>query len=226
MDKTKMEQLLELSADIAENSKTEFFEEKNMESEQDTLFANPGDIYITNHPDMVATDRVSNLSNMVIPYEIAREKKFKVKVLKNYYIPEAIAGINSNTKQEDIAEEFLKYLFSEELQEAKLDDGFPVMRSALEAKKQEVNDEYATAYSMSVSGNIDGEDFSISAQYPTEDEMEDFVGLCETLENPANQDRAVWNIYRDEADKVLGGSINAKEGAENIRKKVELYLAE
>lgn len=226
VDKTKMEQLLELSADIAENSKTEFFEEKNMESEQDTLFANPGDIYITNHPDMVATDRVSNLSNMVIPYEIAREKKFKVKVLKNYYIPEAIAGINSNTKQEDIAEEFLKYLFSEELQEAKLDDGFPVMRSALEAKKQEVNDEYATAYSMSVSGNIDGEDFSISAQYPTEDEMEDFVGLCETLENPANQDRAVWNIYRDEADKVLGGSINAKEGAENIRKKVELYLAE
>ena len=96
----------------------------------------------------------------------------------------------------------------------------------MEAKKQEVNDEYATAYSMSVSGNIDGEDFSISAQYPTEDEMEDFVGLCETLENPANQDRAVWNIYRDEADKVLGGSINAKEGAENIRKKVELYLAE
>ena len=82
VDKTKMEQLLELSADIAENSKTEFFEEKNMESEQDTLFANPGDIYITNHPDMVATDRVSNLSNMVIPYEIAREKKFKVKVLK------------------------------------------------------------------------------------------------------------------------------------------------
>lgn len=226
VDKVKMEELLELSQDIEKNSKTDFFEGEDMRSEQDTLFANPGDLYIVKHPDMVATDRVSGLSDMVIPYEIAREKKFKIEALKDYYIPEAIAGINSNTKEKDIAEEFLRYLFSEELQKAKLDDGFPVMLSALEEKKQEVNDQYASVFSLAVGGNIDGEDFSISAQYPTEEEVEGFIGLCKALKNPADQDRAVWDIYRNEADKVLEGSIKAKEGAENIRKKVELYLAE
>ncbi len=226
VDKAKMEQLLELSVDIAKNSKTDFFEGEDMKSEQDTLFVNPGDIYIMNHPDMVATDRVSNLGSMVIPCEIARERKFAIKTLKNYYIPEVIAGINSNTKEKKIAEKFLRYLFSEEVQGAKLDDGFPVKLSELEAKKQEANSNYAAAFSMGIGGNIDGEDITISATYPKAEEVEDFIELCKILENPANQDRAVWSIYRDEADKVLGGSVKAKEGAESIRKKVELYLAE
>lgn len=226
VDKAGMEQLFELAADIAENSNTDFFEGEDMESEQDTLFANPGDIYSVKHPDMVATYRVSSLSDMMIPCGIARGQKLSLKDLKEYYIPEGIAGINSNTKQKEIAEEFVRYLFSEEMQEAQLDDGFPVLASALEAKEQEAKSEYAAAYSLSVGGNIAGEDISISAEYPMEEEVKAFVGLCKTLKKPANLDRAVWNIYRSEADKVLDGSVKPAEGAESIRKKVELYLAE
>ena len=58
------------------------------------------------------------------------------------------------------------------------------------------------------------------------EEVESFVGLCKTLEKPTAGDQSLWKIYQDEADKVLEGSIGAEEGTENIRKKVELYLAE
>lgn len=226
VDKAKMEQLLEISKEIVKNSKTDFFEGNDMEVGQDTLFAHPAEIYSIKHPDMVATGRVSNLGDMIIPCEIAREQNFSLKVLKDYYIPEGIAGINSNTEQKKVAEEFLRYLFSEEVQGAELDDGFPVLVSALDAKKQETKSEYAAVFSMSIGGNIAGEDISVSAGYPKEEEVEAFIGLCKTLNKPADQDRAVWDIYQNEADKVLDGSIKVKEGAESIRKKVELYLAE
>lgn len=226
VDKAKMEQLLGLAVDIVKNSKTEFFEGMDMDARSDTLFANPGSMYLVKHPDMVATDRVRNLSNMMIPCKIAREQKIGLKTLKNYYIPEGIVGINSNTGQKGLAEEFLKYLFSEEVQGAQLDDGFPVLVPALEAKEKEAGSEYAAASSMSVGGELAGEEISISAEYPRAEEVRSFIKLCKTLKKPANQERAVWNIYQAEASKALDGSAEIEECAENIRKKVELYLAE
>lgn len=112
------------------------------------------------------------------------------------------------------------------MQGAKLDDGFPVLTQALEAKEEEADSKYADSYTISVGGELAGEDFKIDAGFPTVKEVKDLVELCKTLNRPANQDRAVWDIYQSEADKVLNGSIGAGEGAENIRKKVELYLAE
>lgn len=224
VDKSSMEQLLRLAVDIAKNSKTDLFEGEE-ESGRDSLFENPGGIYIANHADMIATSRVSSLIDMMIPCELARKQKFPLKALKDYYIPESIAAINSNTEQKEFAEEFIRYLLSEEVQEAQLDDGFPVLLPALEAKEKEADSEYASSFSMVVGSNL-VEDVTIDAGYPKTEEVKDFIGLCKELKKPANQDRAVWNIYRDEADKVLGGSIEPAEGAENIRKKVELYLAE
>ena len=178
------------------------------------------------HTDMVATDRIDSLVSMMLDCKIARTQNFTLKSLKGFYLPGGIAGINKNTKQKEIAEEFVKYLFSEEVQGAKLDDGFPVLTQALEAKEEEADSKYADSYTISVGGELAGEDFKIDAGFPTVKEVKDLVELCKTLNRPANQDRAVWDIYQSEADKVLNGSIGAGEGAENIRKKVELYLAE
>ncbi len=225
-DKAKMEQLLELAVSIAKNSKTDFYEEMEMGSSQDTLFSNPGSMYLMKHTDMVVTDRIDSLVSMMLDCKIARTQNFTLKSLKGFYLPGGIAGINKNTKQKEIAEEFVKYLFSEEVQGAKLDDGFPVLTQALEAKEEEADSKYADSYTISVGGELAGEDFKIDAGFPTVKEVKDLVELCKTLNRPANQDRAVWDIYQSEADKVLNGSIGAGEGAENIRKKVELYLAE
>lgn len=226
VDKAKMEQLLELAVSIAKNSKTDFYEEMEVGSSQDTLFSNPGSMYLMKHTDMAVTDRFDSLVSMMLPCKIARTQNFTFKSLKGFYLPGGIVGINKNTKQKEIAEEFVKYLFSEEVQGAKLDDGFPVLTQALEAKEEEADSKYADSYTISVGGELAGEDFNIDAGFPTVKEVKDLVELCKTLNRPANQDRAVWDIYQSEADKVLNGSIGAGEGAENIRKKVELYLAE
>ncbi len=227
VDKAKMEQLLALAVRIAGNAKTDFYEEMDMEENaQDTLFSNPGSMYLMKHKDMAATDRISGLVDMMVPCKIARTQKLALKSLKSFYLPKGIAGINKNTKQKDIAEEFVKYLFSEEVQGAQLDDGFPVLIKELEAKEAEASSKYAQAYSVSVGGEIAGEDISINAGFPKVKEVKALVELCRMLERPAKQDRAVWDIYQSEADKVLEGSIKTEEGAENIRKKVELYLAE
>lgn len=226
VDKVKMEQLLELAVSVAKNSNTDFYEEMERGSSRDTLFSNPGSMYLMKHPDMVATDRIDGLVTMMLPCKIARTRELTLKSLKGFYRPEGIAGINKNTKQKEIAEEFVKYLFSEEVQGAQLDDGFPVLAQALEAKEEEADSQYAAAYTISIGSEFAGEDISLDAGFPKVSEVKDFIELCKTLNRPADQDRAVWDIYRSEADKVLDGSVSAGEGAENIRKKVELYLAE
>lgn len=223
VNQKKLSLMFELAGKIAESAKTEIFEEEEMNS---VLFCNPGNVYLIKHPDGVNTENISNLSGMMIPYQIMRDQKLAPETVKNYYIPQVIAGINKNTKQQENAKEFIKYLFSEEVQGAQLDDGFPVLQSALDEKVKETESDYASSYSMMSGTNLGGEEISVESRYPTKEEVQKFVEMCKGLKNPVKQDRAVWNIYQSEADRYLDGIIDAKEAAKNIAGKVDLYLAE
>ena len=57
-------------------------------------------------------------------------------------------------------------------------------------------------------------------------EVEALTEMSGTLNRPMVQNRVVWNIYQEEADKYLEGSTDAEEAAENIAQKVDTYLAE
>ncbi len=47
------------------------------------------------------------------------------------FVPNGIIGINNNTKDVELAKDFVSYLFSEELQVQHLKDGFPINVKAL-----------------------------------------------------------------------------------------------
>ena len=142
------------------------------------------------------------------------------------YHPLGTVGINSASGQKELAEEFVKYLFSDEIQSAALIDGFPVLLSALDGKVQEAAAASGNfAASVAVSGE-DGIDMELVASYPEEEEVRAFTELCRTLDTPMEQNRIVWNIYQEEADSFMEGSAGADEAAKNIAQKVDTYLAE
>lgn len=135
-------------------------------------------------------------------------------------------GINSASGQKELAEEFVRYLFSDEIQSAALIDGFPVLLSALDGKVQEAAAASGNfAASVAVAGE-DGIDMELAASYPEEEEVLAFTELCRTLDTPMEQNRIVWNIYQEEADSFMEGSAGADEAAKNIAQKVDTYLAE
>ncbi len=236
VDQEKLAALLETETKLAVSSKSEVFEEAEMnEMGMDTMtrvfrqgmFSGAGSEAILNYPNSISTDRISGITNMMIPYTVMRQLNLSPDTLKEFYVPTGIVGINKNTQQKELAEEFVKYLFSQEIQEKQSDDGLPVLETALDKIKNEVNTEHAQNYSIMSSWNIDGEEpIEIEAGYPTLEEVEDLIAKCHTLSRPAVQDYVIWNIYQTEADACIGGSTDAKTAAKNIAQKVDTYLAE
>lgn len=74
--------LLEIETEIAKNAKTEAFDEaETNEFSMDMtskifhqgMFSNAGSAAILNHPDSVSTDRISSITDMMIPYAVMRQ---------------------------------------------------------------------------------------------------------------------------------------------------------
>lgn len=230
VDQEKLAELLELAEEIMGNAKASLFEE-DMDSINESgyirdPFSNFGSESLINHPEGAATVSISSIPEMIIPYTVMREKSLTPDTIRGLYLPKGIVGINQNTSLAKTAGEFVEYLFSREVQSVQLDDGLPVLKAALENKKREVDSEYADSYYMMDSWNFEGEEIELEAGYPMMEEVEELLRLCDTLTTPAEQERIMWNIYQEEADQCLGGSIDAKTAAENIARKMDTYLAE
>lgn len=228
-DQEKLADLLELAGKIAVNAKASLFEEDMEEGESGYTkdpFSNAGSAGLVNHPEGATTAGIACLSDMMIPYTVMRQQNLTPESVQGIYQPRGVAGINQNTAQMETAKEFVKYLFSQEVQSAQLDDGFPVLEAALQDKKSEADSDYASSYYMMASWNFEGEQIELEAGFPTAEEVEDFIRMCGTLTRPAKQERIIWNLYQEEADQYLGGAIDAETAAKNIAQKVDTYLAE
>ena len=236
VDQEKLADLLEIEVKIAANARTEVFDEDGSAQMdmgtaakifQQDMFSNGGSAAIINHPDSVATSKIASVTDMMTPYTLMRQMGLSPDTLEGLYIPKGIVGINKDTKQKEIAEEFVKYLFSPEVQGKPVGDGLSVLESGMGILKEELASEYATGLVTMSSWKFEGEEeIVLDVSYPTEEEVDGLITICRTLKKPATQDCVIWNIYQTEADECLGGNIDAKTAAKNIAQKVDTYLAE
>ena len=229
IDTQALEKLLLTVEKIAENSGEEgdvsYLAEDSV-GLASPFAANEDGLDVMSNADAVGTTDVGSLSSMMVPYAVMRQAGLEPETVRNMYHPLGTVGINSASGQKELAEEFVKYLFSDEIQSAALIDGFPVLLSALDGKVQEAAAASGNfAASVAVSGE-DGIDMELVASYPEEEEVRAFTELCRTLDTPMEQNRIVWNIYQEEADSFMEGSAGADEAAKNIAQKVDTYLAE
>lgn len=231
IDQEKLAELLEIEGKIAVNARSEIFENdvqaEQSEGSERTPFSNFGSGGIINHPEGVSTNTINNVGGMMVPYAVMRQMELTADSVNEMYLPIGTAGINQNSRQKELAEEFVKYLFSEEVQSAQLDDGFPVLASALDKQKDEADSGYAQLFSGMSSWNFEGEEeIVIETGYPSVEEVESLIKMCKSLTKPAEQDRVIWNIYQEAADQYLEGSVDAETAAGNVAQKVDMYLAE
>ncbi len=236
VDQEKLADLLEIEVKIAANARAEVFDEDGSAQMdmgtaakifQQDMFSNGGSAAIINHPDSVATSKIASVTDMMTPYTLMRQMGLSPDTLEGLYIPKGIVGINKDTKQKEIAEEFVKYLFSPEVQGKPVGDGLSVLESGMGILKEELASEYATGLVTMSSWKFEGEEeIVLDVSYPTEEEVDGLITICRTLEKPATQDCVIWNIYQTEADECLGGNVDAKTAAKNIAQKVDTYLAE
>lgn len=231
VDQNRLAKLLLTAERIAENGGADEADSVSYAAEESLELSSPfseneDGMDVLSDPDSVGTTDVASLSTMMIPYAVMRQAGLTPETIQNMYHPQGTVGINSASEEKDLAEEFVKFLFTDEIQSAALNDGFPVLMSALDEKADEAA---AASGNFSAAVAVDGEDgmeMELTASYPEEEEVRQFTELCRTLDAPMEQNRIVWNIYQEEADRCLEGSVEADEAAKNIAQKVDTWLAE
>ena len=142
---------------------------------------------------------------------------------KQLFTPNLVAGINSKSKQLDVAKDFVKAMLSEESQSIRVGEGFPVNKKAFETICTAPTEDYIKGVVLMDSS---GEQISLQVEWPTDDEMSKLKEIVEKLDTPVNFDSTIQEAIMGEGTKCLEGEITVDEATANILKTVQLYLSE
>lgn len=232
IDQEKLAGLLEIVGKLCENTQTESIESLNHISAEDleevsSPFENMAEWGLLKYPNAVGTNDIESVLSMLISYEVMHQLKLSPASIRNLYRPVGVMAVNQNSGQKETAKEFMKYLFSEEVQSTRMDDGFPVLKSALDSQADEADSLYLKTNAIGGLLKTEEGDIEIMAiGILTREDITQLIDLSQTLTEPLKQDRIIWGIYQENAEKYLEGSIDAHEAARKIAQKADTYLAE
>lgn len=144
---------------------------------------------------------------------------------KNVFLPFTIVGMNAGKKTTKTADDFYKYLFSEELHTEVLAEsqGFSVNEAVF--NKMLVKDENAQEFSLG-SSDENGNMISLEIKFPNEDEIEKLRGIVTKLETPVVNHAVLEDAVYEAGIKLLMGEIDETKAVKEVAEKMSLYLAE
>lgn len=144
--------------------------------------------------------------------------------IANGFIPKAMIGIASGSKENELALTFFRYLYGREVQDIEVTTGFPVNRASFETLK--VNPR-GDGENMSISlGSPDGEHFSLEILWCTEDDFAKVKEMVEGASNICSGDTAIEEVVYEVGQKAVNGGVSVEDAVKEIVKKVAIYLAE
>lgn len=139
------------------------------------------------------------------------------------FLPMCNMAITSNAGQPELAEGFLRTVFSKELQETESHDGFPVNRAAFDEMCNDQENQVSFGGTMFLP---DGTEREFHAEYPTRQTTQKLEELVEEatygIQKNAYLEEAIMTYGPD----VLAGMMDLEEGVNAIEKAVAIYLAE
>ncbi len=166
-------------------------------------------------------EEIGSVMDMTYIFKVLKEQNGDFSSINNLFRPKMIIGINSASTQKELAKEFVGRLFSKEMQEADLMEGFSLNKSVLEEKRKWNDENYMASLS---SGDTDY--YTMEATYPTEEERNELFETIYSLTTPMENDAIVIDMILDEAENYLKGRVTARQAAENSWNNTKTYLAE
>ncbi len=140
------------------------------------------------------------------------------------FIPNGIVGINKATKDINLAKDFVKSLYEEEIQSKHFIDGFPMNSFALDKWMNEPEDKDLTLGFSIIDKEgkvimINGKDLSV-------EERKGYYSMLLSLTKAVNNDTIVLDIIVEAGLSYLRGEKSLDEVVQATTEKVNLYLSE
>lgn len=200
--------------------------EESLEKEMgvDTLksISTNNDMEARNQKQAVVVE-AGGVYDLMMPCAVMQELNTTLQGVRGLYIPNGVVGMNSGSKNKELAEEFLKLLFSEDIQSLDLGDGFPVNENALETWCQKESSEDGSGL---VVGGSDENGEMFSASEPDGTQIKPFAEAEKAADTPVQIDEAILEVIVDEGTAYFKGEKSLEEAVQNITNKTETYLQE
>lgn len=143
--------------------------------------------------------------------------------IKNSFCPTGTIGIAANSKNADLAKEFIRVLLGKDVQAKDLSDGFPVNA---EAFKDFVKDPNPGSMICTSAEDKHGNSILLDITWPEQKEIDTLKKIIESLKTPATAERDLMKEVVSLGAKALTGEKGVEDSAEEIIQKISLHLQE
>ncbi len=146
--------------------------------------------------------------------------------MPNSFVPSTCIGIYANSMENELALDFFRFLFGEELQDLDLPGGLPMNMASFEKQKSDPNEgDPESSFSIG-SSNGDGEYFSLEVLWVTEQHFQRLRDIVDAADTASGSDSVIEQTVQEIGPKALDGSISVEDAVKEIVKKAAIYLAE
>lgn len=166
-----------------------------------------------------AVEVLDSLDSAMLPCSAAGKGGYTIQDVNGIYMPATLVGINASSANQAGAEEFVKTLFGNEVQEQSLWNGFPVRSESLEKWKEMEKNSI-----VSIGSNAN--DISLEGQWPAASERAELVELVKKVRTPVIVDQSVMQMIVDGSKNYLDGKETLEGAVSSIENKIRIYMAE
>lgn len=167
--------------------------------------------------------QAGGFNQSMLPVSAAKLVNGSVACFENAYIPEFEVGIYSQTKEEDLAKEFLEFALSTQVQDTDFYDGFPINAVSLENQAGKDRSD-AEAYTTIMLG--DGQSIGFEIRDFDDTQAAELMEMCKKLDRKVVVDEEVNEKLTDSVAGYLDGSRTLDETVERVEAGLRMYLAE
>lgn len=166
----------------------------------------------------VGFEIIGSMQDSILMFGALENKGLEPESLDGLFYPNLIMGINTHTKQPEFAKKYLKILYSADIQNQSLGDGFGVLETAVQAWK-DVERETTL-----IIGDLDNP--TISASWPAKEKRNQIIEIINSLTTPADIDPVIMGIISEYSRGYYEGDQELDATVDLIMNKVGLYEQE
>lgn len=140
------------------------------------------------------------------------------------YTPQLLMGVNAQSRNRALAEEFIRSMFTTESQQLEQMEGLPTVAPALDALIQEAVERSQNKDIMMMFSIAGGN--PVQVVQPDEATLDKLRALCDALNTPIQTDETLIGFILDETQGFFSGSGTAEDAARAIEQRAWAYLNE
>jgi ABC-type glycerol-3-phosphate transport system substrate-binding protein len=224
LDREKLSLFLENLKKIADNIKATEYAEDSGKKDIGDGFVNSDWLFsrnilgLVNNKYSTELTQVNSISMIMIPYAMIKDNDLGLSSVNQMFIPKGLIGLNSSSKETDIAKQFISFLFTEEVQNTNVFDGFPVNSKSM--------DKWIAQEEDGLFGSSDHDGNTVEATWPTIEDRKNFLMIIHNLKTPIEMNQVINGIIIDETLPYFTGEIGEEQAVSAAVSKINTYIAE